>query len=385
MTTLTALRFACTLALVNFAVVAAGRVLLALYALDLGAQPFAVGALAATFSALPMLLAWLAGRLADRASARLMLTLGACGCAVGMLVPYLFPALPALYVAAALNGLSFTFYTVSMQNLIGSLGSATQHARNFGTFSVVVSVGSLIGPMLSGFAIDHLGFGRSCLLLVVLALAPVVMLLAKGAMLPGARKQAGPPASIRGMLADPAVRRLLATSSLVQVGLDLFQFYMPIYGHEIGLSASAIGIVLAMFAAAAFVVRAVMPKLVARYREERVLATAFFTGAACFVLIPFFKSAVVLGLIAFVFGLGMGCGPPITMMLIYAQSAEGRSGEALGLRFTVNHMARVLGPLLFGSLGSAFGLFPVFWLNALMLASGGWLSRRREFNREAKK
>jgi predicted MFS family arabinose efflux permease len=211
------------------------------------------------------------------------------------------------------------------------------------------------------------------------------MLMAKGAILPGARKQTAGPTSIRGMLNDPKVVRLLATSSLVQVGLDLFQFYMPIYGHQIGLSASAIGIVLAMFAAAAFVVRAVMPKLVARFREERVLACAFFIGAACFVALPFFKSVVVLCVIAFVFGLGMGCGPPITMMLTYAQSAEGRSGEALGLRFTANHMARVIGPLLFGSLGSAFGLFPVFWLNALMLASGGWLSRRSELNAEKKK
>ncbi|MSQ71728.1 MAG: MFS transporter [Betaproteobacteria bacterium] len=383
--TLTPLRFAFALALLNFAVVAATRVLLALYALNFGAQPFAVGALAATFSALPMLFAWPVGRLADRVGARTMLTLGASGCAVGLLVPYLFPSLPALYVAAALNGLSFTFYTVSMQNLIGGLGRADQHARNFGTFSVVVSVGSLIGPLLSGFGIDHIGFGLSCLLLVALSLAPVLMLLAKGALLPGTRKLAAGSPSVRAMLANPAVRRVLATSSLVQVALDLFQFYMPIYGHEIGLSASAIGVVLAMFAGASFVVRAVMPILVARYREERVLASAFFIGAACFFLLPFFKSAVVLCVIAFVFGLGMGCGPPITMMLTYAQSAGGRSGEALGLRFTANHTARVIGPLLFGSIGSAFGLFPVFWLNALLLATGGWLSRRAERNREGKK
>ena len=186
------------------------------------------------------------------------------------------------------------------------------------------------------------------------------------------------------MLADTDVRRVLAITSLVQLGIDLFQFYLPIYGHAIGLSASAIGVVLAMFAGAAFVVRVIMPHLIARFHEEAVLSYAFYIAAASFVLIPFFKDAVVLSLISFVFGLGMGCGPPITMMLTYSQSPEGRSGEALGLRFTANHLARVAGPLLFGSIGSAFGLFPVFWVNALLMASGGLISRRRTSGRNSK-
>jgi MFS family permease len=64
------------------------------------------------------------------------------------------------------------------------------------------------------------------------------------------------------------------------------------------------------------------------------------------------------------------------MMLTYTQSPKGRSGEALGLRLSANHLARVVGPLLFGSIGAAFGLFPVFWGNALMMVSGGILSRQ---------
>jgi hypothetical protein len=80
-------------------------------------------------------------------------------------------------------------------------------------------------------------------------------------------------------------------------------------------------------------------------------------------------------LVSFVFGIGMGCGQPITMMLTFNASAEGRSGEALGLRITINHMARVIVPVVFGAIGSGFGLFPVFWVKAFMLASGGALTR----------
>ena len=86
---------------------------------------------------------------------------------------------------------------------------------------------------------------------------------------------------------------------------------------------------------------------------------------------PFFQSAAVLSLIAFVFGIGMGCGQPITLMMTFSNALEGRSGEAMGLRVTVNHLTRVVVPILFGSIGSAFGLLPVFWSNALLLVSGG--------------
>ena len=42
-------------------------------------------------------------------------------------------------------------------------------------------------------------------------------------------------------------------------GQDLFQFYMPIYGHSVGLSASAIGVVLCMRVTINQVTRIIVP------------------------------------------------------------------------------------------------------------------------------
>ena len=67
------LNFALALALLNMSSMRAGRVLLVLYALQLGAAPATVGLLAATFSAFPALLSWHAGKLADRFGSRLSL------------------------------------------------------------------------------------------------------------------------------------------------------------------------------------------------------------------------------------------------------------------------------------------------------------------------
>jgi MFS family permease len=160
--------------------------------------------------------------------------------------------------------------------------------------------------------------------------------------------------------------------------LDLFQLYMPLYGHAIGLSASAIGMLLGAFAAAAFVTRALIPVLVKRYGEERTLIYALFIAAATFPLIPFFENGYVLGVICFVLGLGMGLGQPLSVMLTYHYSPAGRAGEALGVRIAINNSMHVVVPALFGAAGSALGLAPVFWVNGAVLAFGAYFTRKRE-------
>jgi len=118
-----------------------------------------------------------------------------------------------------------------------------------------------------------------------------------------------------------------------------------------------------------------MTKLIARMGEETLLAYAFYLAGIRFMLVPLFSQMVMLGVIAFIFGLGMGCGQPITTMLLFNHSPEGRSGETFGLRQTVNNVMRVSAPTVFGFIASAFGLVPVFIISGLLMASGGALTR----------
>jgi predicted MFS family arabinose efflux permease len=215
-------------------------------------------------------------------------------------------------------------------------------------------------------------------------MVPATMLVVWGGILPSGTQATKPTGNIRLLLSESGLWRVLAAGSLVVTGNDLFQIFIPIYGQGIGLSASAIGIILAMFALAAVIVRFFLSSLVKRFTVERVLIYSFFIGAAGFLLVPLFKSILILSLVSFVFGLGMGCGQPITMMMTFSSSTHGRSGEAMGLRVTVNNLARMIGQLLFGSIGSAFGVFPVFWINALMLASGSAVGHPRAVGRRQK-
>lgn len=361
----------------GFVGIVAGRIVLTLYALELGAQPFLVGLLTTCFYAFPLLTSWPIGSLSDRLGSRWLLLAGSVFGVGAMLVPFAGGDMAAIFVGAGMIGLSFSFTNVLLQNLVGQLSSPGTRARDFANFSLVGASTNLVGPMVAGLSIDHIGLRGACLVVAGISLVLTVLLVVRGGKLPGGQSQRRSGGSVLATLSDRDVLRVLAASSAVQLGVDLYMLYMPILGHALGLSATAIGAVLAGFAAASFVARMAMARLVRRLREETLLTWAFWVGACGLVLMPLFSHPLLLGLASFVFGLGMGLGQPLTLMLTLSRAPQGRSGETLGLRLTLNSLMRVLGPLAFGAIGSGLGLAAVFWINALMMGGGGWISRPR--------
>ena len=184
----------------------------------------------------------------------------------------------------------------------------------------------------------------------------------------------------RGSVLDlwriPSVRITIIAAGVVGSAQDLFQFYLPIYGHSIGLSASAIGTVLGVVFVAAFVIRGMLPFLVRKLREATILTGAMFIAAAAFTLLPFFVSSYALAAIAFLLGLGVGCAQPMTMSLLYVLTPAGRIAESFGLQKTVRNATHVVVPIVFGSVGAAFGVTTVFISNSVILVAGGFLLRK---------
>lgn len=367
--------------LLNMTAFRGSKVLVSLFALELGSGQIMLGLIVALYSLCPMLLALYAGKLSDRLGVRWPLALGSLGIALSLVLPGVLPSLHTLYVSALLIGASHVFYNVSVQNLVGMLSTPATSTRNFSNLSLVIASGGFAGPLFAGFAIDALGYAVAYLCLAVTpAISAALMFGARrrlAALRGGKSKNSEEAVYAVGLLGNVPLRRTLITSGIILTAIDLFQFYMPIYGHTIGLSASTIGMVLAMFAAASFLVRIIMPRLVDRFGEEPVLTASIFIAAATYLLFPLVESGLLLAAIAFLLGMGTGCGQPLTLMMIYARAPEGRSGEALGLRMAINNLTHLTVPLLFGAIGTAFGVAPVFLANAAMLAASGTLSRRR--------
>ena len=362
----------------------ASRMVLTLYALQLDAPALVVGALVALFSFFPATLAVVAGRLVDRYGSRWFLAASAAGSALGMFLPIALPSLASVLIAGALAGLSMVFYNVSLQSLTGLWSTPSTRGRNFSTYSMMTSAGGLIGPVIGGFAVDHFGYSIACAIAGVLTLLTVVMLLLRrGNLEPASQRAVAPRGSIPlretlAMLRDPLVRHTITTGCLLNSGMNIYVAYMPVYAHGLGMSGAAIGLILSSQAAAAFVARALLPRSLQWLKEEGVLVLAFALGAASLLLLPLFHAPAMLGLLSFIFGLGMGNGQPIVTMLTFQNSPPGRSGEGIGLKVTANHLTNMVSPLLFGGIATAVGLLPMFWVNGLLMAAGAWISRPKK-------
>lgn len=377
------------IALLNHSSFKANKVLMSLFAIDLGASPATIGVLYAMYSVFPILLSVYAGKVSDRFGCRWPVMISSCGVVVALLLPYSAPGLPPLFASAALAGLCNIFYVVAVQHVIGSFGEGVDRTRNYGIFSLCVGATSLVGPAVAGFGIDGIGHRATFLLIAAAPAASFLILLTFGAALPRPKPHGGarPHRRVAELLGIPPLRRVLIATAFLETGMELFSFLMPIYGHAIGLSASQIGIVMGSFALAMMLVRAAMPTLARRASEERVFSVSMFVAAAMSVCVPFVNGFAPLLAVAFVLGLGLGCGAPLSMTLSYNRSPAGRAGEAIGLRQTVNKTMEAGMPAIFGVLSTVLGMAPVYCLGALALAGGGWLmhddARSKPVNRES--
>lgn len=361
---------------VSFAGITGARMVFSLYGLELGAGTAGIGSIMALMYLCPLLLSWPIGRLVDRFAARWLLAGGtACG-AVGMLAPALAPKLASIYVAAAVLGIALACCTVIGQYLIGALSTPEERARNFSNYALAAALTLFLGPLLIGFSMDHVGSATTCLVIAGLLGGAVLLTLCLGGSLPQgiARPTERAPGQALQTMREPGVWKLLAASSLVQVGNELFQTFLPLHGYAAGLSPSIIGSVMAAFAVGSFAVRASTENMVRRWGEHRVLVWAFHMSALVFLLLPLAQDAWLIGGLAFLFGCGLGCAMPLVMLLVYSGTTDGRAGELIGLRMTANNLARVTAPALLGLLGAATGLMAVFWVSGTLMLAGGRIS-----------
>ena len=366
------------LGIANHAVLTGNRVTVTLQAIKQGHSTAVVGILVAVYAFLPMLCAVAAGRISDRIGVRRPMLAGSLGLAAGALIPVFVPGLIALFASAALVGVAFMTFQVAAQNATGELGDTTARVHNFSQLAVGYSISGLLGPLIAGFTIDHAGYTTSFALLAAIPLLPTVVLAAGKVALPGPHpvRAAGIAGSAFDLVTHRKLRRVFAVNVLLSMGWDVHTIVIPVYGAGIGLSASQIGMVLASFAAATFVVRFSMRWIVRRATPHQVLTAALFIAAAVYMLFPFVHSAPALIAMSFTLGLGLGMSQPMVMALLHIHAPPGRTGEAAGVRMSLVQSMACAVPLVFGAVGATVGLTPVFWSVGLCLATGGWFTKR---------
>jgi len=356
---------------------AGSRLAVPLFAIDQGANPFVVGTIVALYAALPAVLALAAGRLTDRLGFQIPLIVGTCGVFTALILPFIFPAMTTLYVTAALIGVSFMVFQLATQTLTGAIAKPEDRSRNFSYLSLGYATANFTGPLVSGVLIDHVGHAWTFFALSVPLVLAIVVAANGRRWIPDVHvKSEKPPGGSFELWKIKPLRDTLIASGIVSAAWDVYQFFMPIYGRALGLSATAIGAIMSAFAISIILVRIVLPYCVRRTGEAQMLTYAMFVAAAAFALFPLFQGAWMLAAVSFLLGIGCGCGQPLSLTMVFNASPPGRAGEAAGMRITVNQVAHFVIPLAFGALGSVAGYAAVFFTNAVGLVAGGVVSQR---------
>lgn len=353
-----------------------------LLALRSGQPAWVVGVLLGLFAAAPVLSSMYAGRLADRHGyhrpARLAVGLTVAGGVLAILSTWFEGAqLVLLGLAACLCGVGTNLGLIANQRTAGKLADGDRAAltRVFSWLGLAPAVSNVIGPVMAGALIDLSGFRGAFIALTLLPLAGVwsSRLVPKEA--PVMPKPDSGKRAAWDLLITPGMPRLLLINFLMSSSWDLHSFIVPVIGHERGFSASAIGLILGVFAAAVAGVRVLIPFLSHRLREHQVLASAMVFTALVLCVYPWVHSAWLMGLCAAALGLALGAVNPMVMTALHHLTPSERHGEAIALRSMTVNASSALMPLLFGAIGAAVGASTLFWVMGAAVGVGSWQAR----------
>jgi len=324
-------------------------------------ERYTVGLVLALFALAQVLLLLPAGRFADRHGLKRPIALCVIASVVGLWMASLWPHLLVLCVAAPLCGAAAGVTNLSIQRHLGrSAKSPSEIRQRFSWFAIAPATAHIVGPLLTGFAVDLAGFPVAFALLGSLPLIAWLLVRPTQEVLDGPH-QGHERRPAWELLRGPMFRRLLLMNWLMAVSWDLHAFLVPVLGHERGLSASVIGGIVGLFAVGAATVRLATPVVGAHVREWILITSACATTALLLAIYPFAHSPLTMGACSMMLGMAHGSVQPMVTTMLHHVTPPHRHGEAIAMRLVTINASMVAVPPLLGIISATLGVSVMFW------------------------
>lgn len=272
-------------------------------------------------------------------------------------------------VSLAITGLTHIQAQVAYQ---AHIAQVPQREYSFGLLTFSISAGQALGPPIAGAVADLWGMDSA------LWTASGIAVLAIGAswILPrfepvGLRSSSS--GRWHDILTDRPILRIVAVSSAVLFCLDVLVTYFPLYGKELGLSISAIGVVLSVRGLASMIVRPFMGILVDWLGRRRLLGTVIVLGGLSIAAIGIGHGFWGTVIMAFLLGATLGLAQPLTLVIVAEEAKESLRGQTLGFRLMGNRLSQTISPIVFGFIAATLGLSSIFWIAGGLLAASYYL------------
>lgn len=340
----------------SFAALAARGLLIPLYAHDLGASRYEVGALFSVSTLAAALMSLPSGLLVDRFGARRLLWISLILMAASQIATAATTTILPLFVWQIVGGFGGGAQQAALFSAVTESVPANRLGRSMGWLTFSMQAGFFIGPSMAGLALALLPVRTD------IAVTTLLMLVA----VPGAIAAPGTTQSERGFSLMGPLRALFQQRAFGPVVLGLIAAtlvwgtvgaFLPIFGKEaLGLPSAQVGFLLAMQAVANGLSRIPAGRLVDRatHRWPMVFVGVIGWSVATIVLghLTGFWGPVVLLVVATPF---MALAFVAFGVVFGGLSAASTRGVTMGVYGTVLFLSLAAGPLIFGPLVQAYG------------------------------
>ena len=334
----------------SFAALSARGLTVPLYAHDLGASRFEVGALFSVSTLAAAVLSLPSGILVDRFGTRALLGLSFLFAAVSQLATAATPSVPPLFIWQVVGGLAAGAQQAALFSAVTESTPAGRLGRSMGWLTFSMQAGFFLGPSIAGIALRWIDVRTDIAVTTALLLFAIPGALAAS----GTRQRTGEGLSLRvplqALLRQPAF--VPVTIGLIAVTLvwGTVGAFLPVFGKEaLGLPSAEVGYLLALQAVVNGLSRLPGGRLVDRARQRWPIV---FVG-----VIVWSTATVVLGHLTGFLGpaIVLVVGTPfmatafVAIGVVFADlSATSTRGVTMGMYGTILFVGLAAGPLIFG-------------------------------------
>ncbi len=367
-----------------------------LWVLTLNPSALMIGVVLGSRHFLTLLLSIHSGALMDRLGARRVMVFFAVIC---MLVPVFYPMLPWIPAVIGLQmliGLATSTGWTGAQTLIGQVMKG--HPIYAGRLSFSIRIGVFVGPPLIGIAWDHLGPWGAFSIMSLWATGSLIASLSLPATHPGApaRADAGHRDDRRNeddgrvgedpkltlgdlmpklsdyiaafrLMAIPTVAFVVAVTTLRMAGNGIQNSFYVIYLKSIDITATEIGLLLAVASVLGGVGALVIGPAMRIVRPHWLLLITI-TGSILLVAItPLLGSFFLLAIASGLRGGTLGMSQPLMISILSRATGRESQGKGVGLRATANRLTSTFLPVIMGGIIEFTGMEASFLIIGAVL------------------
>ena len=359
--------------------------LLPLYAHQLGAGASQIGLIFGAFSLTRTIFVPYFGKLSDKRGKKPLLTIGLFLFFLLSLLYTLSKGVGALILLRLGQGFASAMVLPVAQAYVGTITPPDKEGRVMGLFNISLYGGLSIGPVLGGVVKDWLNIQASFLTMGALSLLGLTLcVLLLPAETPSQATQTADTAraaSYMALVRMPLVMSLFAFRACFTTCIGVIWTFLPfLAGTELGLSSTAIGLVVMINVLVAGLLQAPMGYMADRF-SKKLLVTA--GGILAIFSFLYLSKAASLGDLLIsngLLGLAGGISFPAIMALGVIEGRKNKAmGSLMGLLAMGHSLGMLIGPLLAGVIIDLFSISVMFILATFILAAGTLIFARYQW------